>query len=164
MEATSSPPHDQPELKKWFAKKDTALAQRRKYTFEWLQQIFGDGVYDRIDLHQFPCSSGLQSRDFLYVSDFINCIKLLIKNNIANGQVFNIGCGKSHQVKKAIVKINKKIRSGKPIFNKLKMRKEEQKFIYPDVSKIKKVLKWKPKTNFEVGIDKTIKFYKRNII
>ena len=121
-------------------------------------------IIQSLKKNQFPCSSGLQSRDFLYISDFINCIKLLIKNNIRNGQIFNIGCGKPYQVKKAIIKINKKIQSGKPIFNKLKMRKEEQKFVYPDVSKIKKILKWKPKINFDKGIEKTIKFYKKNII
>ena len=60
-------------------------------------------IIQSLKKNQFPCSSGLQSRDFLYISDFINCIKLLIKNNISNGQIFNIGCGKPYQVKKAII-------------------------------------------------------------
>ena len=60
--------------------------------------------------------------------------------------------------------INKKIKTGEPIFNKIKMRKEEQKTIYPNIQKIKKILNWKPKTKFNVGISKTIEFYKKNII
>ena len=44
------------------------------------------------------------------------------------------------------------------------MRKEEQKTIYPNIQKIKKILNWEPKTKFNVGISKTIEFYKKNII
>ena len=35
--------------------------------------------------------------------------------------------------------------------------------IYPDISKAKKVLKWYPKTNFNKGLLKTIRYYKKEI-
>ena len=44
------------------------------------------------------------------------------------------------------------------------MRKDEQNIIYPNIKKIKKTLKWKPKIKFEEGIDKTIRFYRKHII
>ena len=112
----------------------------------------------------FPCSSGKQFRDFLYISDFVDCIKLLIKNEKNYGQIFNVGYGKPIQIKKIINMISKKIKSGKPIFNQIKMRKDEQNIIYPNIKKIKKTLKWKPKIKFEEGIDKTIRFYRKHII
>ena len=112
----------------------------------------------------FPCSHGRQLRDFLYISDFVDCIKKIINKDIKYGQILNVGYGKPIQIKKTIDMINKKIKTGEPIFNKIKMRKEEQKTIYPNIQKIKKILNWKPKTKFNVGISKTIEFYKKNIL
>lgn len=109
---------------------------------------------------RFPCSSGNQIRDFLYVSDFVNCIDMLIKKKIQGGQIFNIGFGKGIKVKNVIKSINKKIKQGEPIFNKIKLRKEEQRFLFPDISKIKKKLGWVPKIKLNNGITKTIKFFK----
>jgi len=110
--------------------------------------------------NNFPCSNGNQFRDFLYISDFVNCIRLFLKNKVHSGQVFNIGYGKPLKVKHVIKKINSKIKFGKPHFGKINLRKEEQKFIYPNIDKIKKILSWKPKIKFDNGINKTIKFYK----
>ena len=39
------------------------------------------------------------------------------------------------------------------------MRKEEMVYTYPDIKKIKKFYKWKPKVNINNGLNKTIKFY-----
>ena len=47
-----------------------------------------------------------------------------------------------------------------PVFGKISLRKNENRVLYPDISKAKKVLRWKNKTTFEKGIDKTIKYYK----
>ena len=49
-------------------------------------------------------------------------------------------------------------------FGKIKLRLDENIITYPDISKIKKSIKWKPKTHFLSGLDKTINFYKRYII
>ena len=100
----------------------------------------------------------------MYISDFVDCIKKIINKDIKYGQILNVGYGKPIQIKKTIDMINKKIKTGEPIFNKIKMRKEEQKIIYPNIQKIKKILNWKPKTKLNVGISKTIEFYKKNII
>ena len=41
------------------------------------------------------------------------------------------------------------IKSGLPLFGKLKLRKEETLKIYPDTSKAKKFLNWKPKIKLD---------------
>jgi UDP-glucose 4-epimerase len=110
----------------------------------------------------FPCSHGRQYRDFLYVNDLIDAIFLILKNSQVKGQIFNIGSGKPLKIKNVIKKIVRYYKSGKPQFNKIKLRKEEQIKIYPSLSKIKKVLKWKAKMNFSQGIKKTIKYYNVN--
>ena len=39
------------------------------------------------------------------------------------------------------------------------MRKDEPKILLPDIKKVKKFYKWKPKTKLQIGLKKTIKFY-----
>ena len=41
------------------------------------------------------------------------------------------------------------------------MRKEEMIYTFPNIKKIQNSYKWKPKTNINFGLNKTIKFYAR---
>jgi nucleoside-diphosphate-sugar epimerase len=108
----------------------------------------------------FACTDGNQYRDFLYVDDFSELIFKAIKTKkkIKRG-IYNIGFGKPLKVKSIINLIIKKTKKGKPLFGKLKMRKEELKVSYPKIHKIKKIFNWKPKIDIKSGLNKTIKFY-----
>lgn len=108
----------------------------------------------------FYTSNGTQSRDFLYIDDAINGIIKCIMSPKSKGKIFNIGCGKAVQLKKIMKIVEKKMGNFNPVFGKISLRKNENRVLYPDISKAKKVLKWKNKTTFEKGIDKTIKYYK----
>ena len=46
------------------------------------------------------------------------------------------------------------------LYGKILMRKDEISVSYPDISYIKKHIKWKPNTNLEKGLKLTIKYYK----
>ena len=108
---------------------------------------------------EIACSDGLQFRDFLFIDDFVELIKkILKKNNNING-IYNVGFGKPNKVKDIINLIQKKIKKGKPIFGRIPMRNEEMKFTYPNISKIKKNYNWRPKIKINVGLKKTINFY-----
>ncbi len=108
----------------------------------------------------FPCSSGVQKRDFLYVDDAINAIMLTITNEKVLGKIINIGYGKCIEVKKVINHIVNTIKMGKPEYGKIKLRKDEAKVIFPDISRAKNLIKWRPKIKFFYGLNKTIKYYK----
>tara|TARA_B100001248_G_scaffold50550_2_gene32700 strand:- start:11470 stop:12390 length:921 start_codon:yes stop_codon:yes gene_type:complete len=112
---------------------------------------------------KFPCSNGNQFRDFLYVDDFVRFIFQIMnsKNKDSAGEIFNVGYGKTIKVKTVIQLINSLIKKGKPIFGKIKLRKEENLITYPNIKKAKILLKWKPKISFREGIKKTINFYKK---
>ena len=108
---------------------------------------------------KFPCSSGEQYRDFLYVDDFVRAVFFSINNKEAIGKIINLGSGKPLKIKKIIQKIVKIYKKGKPLFGKIKLRKEEMRTTYPDISCAKKILKWKPIISFKKGILKTVRYH-----
>lgn len=110
----------------------------------------------------FPCSHGRQSRDFLYISDLIEVIFLTMKNSSVKGEIINIGSGIPIKIKDIIKNIANHYKSGNPIFNKIKLRKEETLLVYPNLDKVKKILKWKAKINIVTGLKKTIEFFNGN--
>ena len=55
------------------------------------------------------------------------------------------------------------IKTGTPMFGKIKMRKDEIFKLYPDIKKVKKVFKWQPRISICNGLNRTIKFYEKNI-
>ena len=112
-----------------------------------------------LDKKKFPCSTGNQLRDFIYIDDLINLIMRCFKTK-HYGQIFNVGSGKPKKIKYIINYINKKLKGGTPEYGKIKLRKEEKKYIYPSIEKAKKYLNWKPSTNFLKGLNKTIQYYR----
>ncbi len=112
---------------------------------------------------KFPSSSGKQFRDFLYIDDFINAVFKCLKSNKVMGEIFNVGSAKPQKIKNVIKIIKNIIKSGRPDFGKINMRKDEILKLYPDIEKIKTILNWYPKENFQNGLKKTIRYYGKNI-
>ncbi len=108
----------------------------------------------------FRCSSGLQNKDFLYITDAINAISNCFNNKKVIGNIVNIGSGQKISIKKLILKIVKKVGYGKPMFGVLGMRSDEPKDSYPNIKKAKKILIWKPKISLEKGLRMTVSYYK----
>ena len=106
----------------------------------------------------------MQLRDFLYVDDLVTLFNKIINNRVINYGIYNVGSGSPISVRKIIKIINNYIKKGSPVFGKIKMRSDETKILYPCISKISKVYKWKPKTNIFSGLKKTIKHYRKNIV
>ena len=127
-----------------------------------LNRIIPIVITNAIDDKIFDCSDGKQLRDFLYIDDFVEAIykSLINKKNI--GEIVNVGYGKPTKIKNVIIKICKIIGSGTPKFGKIKLRKDETYKLYPDISKARRLLKWKPKIKLNLGLKRTIKFYKQS--
>ena len=49
-----------------------------------------------------------------------------------------------------------------PVFNKVKLRIDEGKETFPNISLSNKILKWKPKVKLNEGLKRTIEHYKNN--
>lgn len=108
---------------------------------------------------KFNCSDGNQYRDFIYVEDVVNAILKSLIYAKSDGEIINIGTGKPKKLKKIIQDIKKISKGGKPQFGKIKLRKDEILKLYPNISKAKKKIKWKPKISFQRGLKSTINFY-----
>ena len=111
---------------------------------------------------KFATGSGQQIRDFCYIDDTISAIFLALISNKTKGETYNVASGVPVKIKTIINLISKIVAQGKPEFNKLKIRDSGNKKLYADIKKIKKMLKWKPRTNLNDGLKKTIRFFKEN--
>ena len=111
---------------------------------------------------KFPCSNGTQLRDFIYVDDVVDAIIKSLRNKKSKGEILNIGTGKPKKIKNIVKLIKKKIKKGKPLFGKILLRKDEQMKFYPNIKKAKKLINWYPKVSFKIGLENTIKSFKKN--
>ncbi|PRR83061.1 dTDP-glucose 4,6-dehydratase [Clostridium vincentii] len=110
---------------------------------------------------------GLNVRDWLFVADHCKAIDMVLRQGVL-GEVYNVGGHNERTnlqiIKKVISYINENV--DEEVTEKLMTYVEDRKGhdkrygIAPD--KIKADLGWYPETTFEVGIEKTIKWYLDN--
>ena len=109
------------------------------------------GVFLKQKLSNNPYTivgNGKQKRDFINVKDvseaFIKCLNPKIKN-----EIINIGSSSPKKINYLVSLISKKKIH-------IPMRPGEPKITHSSILKAKKILKWKPKINFEDGISELI--------
>ena len=110
----------------------------------------------------FELSHCEQVRDFCFVKDLVNAIFLILQSPKAAGQIYNVGTGKPTQLRSVVEWIVRHIGKGTPIFGAIPSRLQENMTLFPDICKIQSDLGWRPATDFEVGIDETIRYMLRN--
>ena len=150
------------------------LQLHKKYFFPSniirLYQAYGPGqkqnrlipqvIISSLKKEKFPCSTGEQIRNFIYIDDLINLIFKIVKKKDIRGEIFNAGTDQKIKIKNLIKKITLLCKGGKPLFGKIKIRKDESKFMCPDMSKTKKLLKFNSSHSLNLGLKKTINFFK----
>lgn len=110
---------------------------------------------------------GMNIRDWLYVDDHCKAIDMVL-NNGRLGEVYNIGGHNErtniHIVKTIINYISKNVDDAvtENLIKHVEDRKGHDRRYGIDPQKIKDELGWYPETAFEVGIEKTIKWYLDN--
>lgn len=93
-------------------------------------------------------------RDFLFVSDAVDAIKLIVSKS-HGFNVYNVGGGKSYSILELYEIIQKLMRTKIPIKSKIDSKKIEINELVADISKIRK-LNWKPKIKIEKGLKITL--------
>lgn len=111
----------------------------------------------QIDIYNF----GKHKRDFTYIDDCVNAIKLIIhaKKKRKKFEVFNIANGKSEKLEKYIKIIERELKL-KAKKKYLPLQKGDIQTTSANINKIKKFVKYKPSVNIETGIKKFIEWYK----
>lgn len=153
---------------------------RNKYTVLRHSNIYGP--HDKYDLeksHVFGATitkvmtakngkmviwgSGEEERDLLYITDLINAVELAVERQDTSYELMNIGYGSSISIKNLVEKIIKA--SGRDITMEFDLSKPTIKTkVCLDCSKARKKLGWEPLVSLEEGIEKTIKWYQRNVL
>ena len=124
-------------------------------------------IYNILNNKALPIyGKGKNSREWIYVKDHCEALLKVFQNGKI-GEFYNIGSNKNLnniQICKTLLKISNKINVAK---NNVKIKFVKDRpghdFRYAlNSNKIKKELKWKPKTTFEKGILNTFKWYLDN--
>lgn len=100
-------------------------------------------------------------RDFLYVADTVEAILECAASDEAYGEVFNVGHDKPCsflELAKTIIKITISGEWKFAPFTSVRLAQEPGHF-YSDITKIRKIAGWEPKTSLEEGLKKTINYY-----
>ncbi|HVO49788.1 MAG TPA: NAD-dependent epimerase/dehydratase family protein [Thermoanaerobaculia bacterium] len=100
-------------------------------------------------------------RDFLYVDDCVDAILLAAGSDAALGQVLNVGGGEPTTFREVAETL--RALTGTPWelapFSAERKAQEPGDF-YSDISKIRRVLGWRPKTPLVEGLERTLAYYR----
>ena len=104
------------------------------------------------------------TRDFTYVTDTCDALIKLAKIKSVIGEIINIGSNKEISIRNIFNKITK-ITSSKSHLKidseRIRPKKSEVQRLVCDNRKIKKLINYKPKINFDTGLNLTIQWFKK---
>ncbi|MFT5387368.1 MAG: UDP-glucuronate 4-epimerase [Candidatus Omnitrophota bacterium] len=103
---------------------------------------------------------GTQSRDFTYVNDIAaGTIKAIRKVGF---ETINLGGGKSPHTLNHLISLIEKYLGKKARVKQFPMPKCDMMETWADISKAKKILKWEPKIELELGVKHSVEWYLAN--
>jgi UDP-glucose 4-epimerase len=147
----------------------------RKYNFDLLimriSSIFGPGlerqfIYDACkkiyNNNSKFFGTGKEIRDWIYIDDLTTLIFKILNKGFKKINIYNVGSGVGVSIKDVINFINKKFKKNlKPSFNFVGSD-SNPKILISSINKIK-IFNWKPTTNFYIGLERYINWFKKTI-
>jgi UDP-glucose 4-epimerase len=134
------------------------VKNNRQTAIGWLIRQAMDG--EEIDLF----GDGSQLRDFTFVDDVVDAFLVAGAEDVANGQVFNVGAIEPVSLRELadlLIEI-----SGSGSYRLIPFPPERKAIdigsIYVDDRKIRRVLKWRPRVDMREGLARTVSFYRAN--
>jgi len=106
---------------------------------------------------------GLQSRDFTYIDNVVNANLLAARAQHTTGQVLNIACGQAVTVNKTIALINELLdKNIEPVYTD--PRPGDVKHSLADITAAEEAIGYKPAVPFKQGLEKSIDWYRENLL
>lgn len=97
---------------------------------------------------------GLQSRDFVYITDAVKATLLAAHTPQATGHVFNVAAGKTYSIIDLVNEISEI--AGSPLrYSHTKPREGDPRCTLADISKVKDILGYTAEVDFREGLKKT---------
>lgn len=128
-----------------------------------------DGIYGRVvprfikqALRNEPITvfgDGTQTRSFIHVADQIEGLLRLASVKEAKGEVVNIGKDEEMRIIDLAMLV-KKLTNSKSEISFGPLPPGDPKRRCPDISRVKKILNWAPRTSLEEGLNKTVQWFK----
>ena len=101
---------------------------------------------------------GLQTRDFIHVSDIVSALIMALHDDHANGQILNVGTGRAMSVIELARLLSERLGfKGAPQIEN-EFREGDVRHCYADVRRIRSLLGWEPRVAFEEGIDELMRW------
>jgi UDP-glucose 4-epimerase len=107
--------------------------------------------------------TGSYRRDFVYVDDAVDAMLMCAATEAAYGEVFNVGNDRAacfRELAETIVRVAESGRWTYANFSPERAAQEPGDF-YSDISKVRRVVGWGPKTPLDAGIRRTVDYYRR---
>lgn len=104
---------------------------------------------------------GANVRDWLYVEDHCKAIDMIVENGRI-GEIYNIGGHNERTNLEVVSTVLKKLGKPESLIRFVKDRPGHDRRYAIDPTKIKNELGWYPETDFESGIEKTVRWYLEN--
>jgi len=124
--------------------------QSLKNPYTGILSIFSTRIKNNNEITIFE--DGKESRDFVYIDDVVNATISGIENENADYEVFNVGTGIPVSVMTVAQTLNEKYNGKVNIQVTGNYRLGDIRHNFADITKIKKLLGFKPEYNFERGI------------
>lgn len=104
---------------------------------------------------------GTQTRDFVYIDDNIEAGIHALESYAANGEAINIGTGKPTTILDLAEEIIDLCGATEKIKPEFVPPRDDVRHRFPDISKMRRLLNFRPKINLRDGLQKTIDWYKQ---
>jgi|SRR5579863_2240861 len=97
--------------------------------------------------------------DYLYVADAAEAILMTALSANAEG-VFNLGSGEAWPLREVVESIRDLVKPGAPLgFGEIPYRPDQVMHLEADISRLKNIVGWRPRTSLAEGLKKTVAFY-----
>jgi len=115
-----------------------------------------------IEDKHFPMTPGMQTRDYVYITDLVDALIRAAEYGQGDEQIFNIGSGQPVAIASLALVVEKALgKSGLVQIGTIDYRSGEIMEYFVDNSKAKAFLGWEPTVSLEEGLKTTIDFYLR---